>query len=70
MGKDIKNKPDIDIDKLRLYNELSQKISIGLKLAWRKLVIKSAANNQSLVIKVNGEIKTVPAKELLKDLEL
>jgi len=48
---------------------LAQKIEIGLKRAWRKLVIETAAKNQSLVIKVNGEIKTVPAKDLLAELE-
>ena len=47
--------------------ELSKKIEAGLKLAYRKLYEKRAANNETVVISVNGIIKRVPAKELLKD---
>lgn len=49
-------------------DELSAKVVLGLQKALRKLVETSAAENRSLVIKVNGEIKKVPAKELLKTL--
>ena len=49
-------------------DELSAKVILGLQKALRKLVETSAAENRSLVIKVNGEIKKVPAKELLKTL--
>ncbi len=49
--------------------ELSKKIFNGLKLAYRKLYEERAANNETVVISVNGEIKHVPAKELLKDLD-
>ena len=47
-------------------SEFSTKVMLGLQKAIRKLVETSAAENRSLVIKENGEIKTVPAKELLK----
>ncbi len=47
--------------------ELSKKIFAGLKLAYRKLYEKRAANNETVIISVNGEIKRVPAKDLLKD---
>jgi len=47
-------------------SELSQKVLIGLRKAIRKLVESSAANNENLVIgNKDGEIKIVPAKELL-----
>lgn len=46
-------------------DELSEKILKGMKEASRKLVEESAANGRSLVISVNGEIKKVPAKDLL-----
>ena len=47
--------------------ELYKKIQAGLKLAFRRLYEQKAANNETVVISVNGEIKRVPAKELLKD---
>jgi len=47
--------------------ELLNKIEAGLKLAVRRLYEQKAANNESAVICVNGEIKRVPAKDLLKD---
>ena len=47
-------------------SELSEKVLTGLRKALRKLVETSAANNESLVIAdKDGNIKTVPAKELL-----
>ena len=69
MGADTKNGQVIANDRVKALNEFTQKIETGLKDAWRKLVIKSAEADQSLVIKVNGEIKLVPAKELLEGLE-
>ncbi len=46
--------------------ELSEKVLIGLRKALRKLVESSAANNENLVIgDKDGNIKIVPAKELL-----
>jgi hypothetical protein len=47
-------------------DELSEKVMTGLKKALRKLVEKSAVENRSLIVKIDGEIKSVPAKELLK----
>ena len=55
--------------KTEKHDILRAKIEAGLKAAWRKLVIESAAKNRSLVLKVNGEIKHVPAKELLAGLD-
>ena len=49
--------------------ELSKKIDAGLKLAYRRLYEKRAANNETVIISVNGEIKHVPAKDLLKDFD-
>ena len=49
-------------------NEFTVKVMLGLQKALRKLAETSAAENKSLVVKINGEIKKVPAKELLKAL--
>ena len=46
----------------------ADKVLYGLRKALRKLVEESAANGESLVIKRDGEIKDVPAKDLLKTL--
>ena len=45
--------------------ELFSKILEGMKKASRKLVEESAAQGRSLVISVNGEVKDVPATQLL-----
>ena len=51
------------------WNELSEKIIGGVNKALRKLVETSAANNDSLVISDGkGNVKSIPAKELLKTL--
>jgi len=44
---------------------LFKKVLQGMNDATRKLVEESAASGASLVISVNGEVKKVPAKELL-----
>ena len=44
---------------------LFKKIVKGMNDATRKLVEESAAAGESLVISVNGEVKNVPAKDLL-----
>lgn len=50
-------------------NELSVIIINGVNKALRKLAESSAANNESLIIgDKDGNIKSVPAKELLKTL--
>ena len=46
-------------------DELSDKILKGMTEASRKLVEKSAASGRSLVISEDGEVKRVPAKDLL-----
>ncbi|WP_431213851.1 hypothetical protein ACQ86N_02830 [Puia sp. P3] len=46
-------------------DQLSDKILKGMTEASRKLVEESAAKGRSLVISEGGEVKRVPAKELL-----
>jgi len=46
-------------------NELSEKILRGVAKASRKLVEESAAKGKSLVVSINGEVRKVPARELL-----
>ena len=47
-------------------NELSEKVLEGMKRALKKLVETSAKNNEDLVIgDKDGNIRTVPAKDLL-----
>jgi len=46
-------------------SELFSKILEGMAKASRKLVEESAAQGRSLVISIDGEVKTVPAKDLL-----
>ncbi len=50
-------------------NELSQRVIGGVRKAVRELIEKSAANDESLIIgDKEGNVKSVPAKELLKTL--
>jgi hypothetical protein len=50
-------------------SELSEKVLKGLKKALRKLFETRAANNQELVVGDKyGNFKSVPAKDLLKNL--
>lgn len=50
-------------------DDLSEKILEGARLAVRRLVEKTAANNGSLVVRdKDGQIRAVPAKELLETL--
>jgi hypothetical protein len=46
-------------------DEISDKILQGMAEASRKLVEQSAASGRSLVISEDGEVKKVPAKDLL-----
>lgn len=46
--------------------EMILKINEGLKLSIRRLYEKMAANNEIAVVAINGEIKHIPAKELLE----
>lgn len=59
----ITNKHNTDI------NELANKVITGVNKALRKLAESSAANNENLIIgDKEGNVKSVPAKELLKTL--
>ena len=50
-------------------DKLSSKILEGVRQASKKLIERSAANNEQLIIAdENGEPICVPAKELLKNL--
>ncbi len=51
------------------FEELSDKIMAGMHKAYRKLVEESAALGRSLVVEIDGEVREVPAKELLKQFE-
>jgi len=53
--------------KLRLSDQLSDKLLFGIRAAVRKLVEQSALQNRSLVVLVNEKHCEVPAKELLKN---
>jgi len=48
---------------------LLNKISLGFKIAYEKLVKESALHGQSLVFGKNGKTVHIPAVELLKDIE-
>lgn len=50
--------------------ELFAKIEFGLKLAIKRLYEQKAANNETAVISINGEIKYVSARELLEKQKL
>ena len=50
-------------------NELAENVINGVNKALRKLVESSAANDENLIIgDKDGNVKSVPAKELLKTL--
>ena len=50
-------------------NELAANIINGVNKALRKLAESSAANNENLIVgDKDGNVKSVPAKELLKTL--
>lgn len=46
-------------------SELFSKILEGMRKASKKLVEESAAQGRSLVISIDGEVKDIPAKDLL-----
>lgn len=51
-------------------DEFAEKILLGARLAYKKLVIETAGKDGSLIVRdKEGTIREVPAKELLKDLE-
>lgn len=56
-------------DKQLNMAEFSEKILEGMRIAIKKLVEKSAANNEELIIGTeDGSFKSVPAKDLLDSL--
>ncbi|MGJ1483176.1 hypothetical protein [Sphingobacterium multivorum] len=56
-------------DKVNIENiNLAERIRLGVQKALRKLAEESAAKSESLVVKVDGKIQEVPAKELLMNL--
>jgi len=56
-------------DKVNIENiNLAERIRLGVQKALRKLAEESAAKGESLVVKVDGKIQEVPAKELLMNL--
>lgn len=56
-------------DKVNSENiNLAERIRLGVQKALRKLAEESAAKGESLVVKVDGKIQEVPAKELLINL--
>ena len=60
----MKENNRIDID------ELTEKVLQGVKKAVRELIKASAANDEELIIgDKDGNIKSVPARELLRDLQ-
>lgn len=59
---------NIDASLFSDKNSFTDKILYGVQKALRKLAEEAAAKDESLVVKIDGEIKDVPAKELLKTL--
>ena len=60
--------PSMSNERLSI-SDLSDKVLRGSKKALRKLVETKAANNQNLIVgDEHGNFKSVPAKEILKNL--
>jgi len=58
-----------NIKGLNQDSTFSDKVMVGLKIALRKMAEEAALNDESLVIgDKEGNVKWVPAKELLKTL--
>jgi len=57
-------KNDVNISQL----PFAERVQIGVQRALRKLVEESALKGESLVVKIDGEVKDVPAKDLLANL--
>jgi hypothetical protein len=49
--------------------ELGDKIMLGFRMAYEKLVRESALHGESLVFGQNGKTVYIPAVELLKEIE-
>lgn len=58
-----------NIDPINLNSTFTEKVMVGLKKALRKLAEEAALNNENLIIgDKDGNVKSIPAKELLKGL--
>jgi len=55
----------INIDSVLEELPLSDRVLLGLRKAMRKLADETAATGGTLVVKKDGVLKEVPAKELL-----
>lgn len=68
-GLSFKSKVSSMDNKKRNIKELSEKVLRGVQEALRKLAEERAANNEELIIgDKDGNVKSVPAKDLLKTL--
>ncbi|MBK1439520.1 hypothetical protein JHJ32_05955 [Parapedobacter sp. ISTM3] len=59
---------DINTSSFSPNTSFGERILYGVQKALRKLAEETAMKGGSLVVKIDGEIKEVPAKELLKTL--
>jgi len=58
-----------NIDHINQDATFTEKVMIGLKKALRKLAEDAASKNESLIVgDKDGNVKSVPAKELLRTL--
>lgn len=56
-----------NVDPINLNSTFTEKVMVGLKRALRKLAEEAALNNENLIIgDKDGNVKSIPAKELLK----
>lgn len=46
----------------------AERVRLGVQKALRKLAEESALKGESLVVKIDGEVKEVPAKDLLANM--
>lgn len=56
------------LDKIADNISFSERVRLGIQKALIKLAHETAEKNGALVVKINGEIKEVAAKELLNSL--
>ncbi|MBE9586909.1 hypothetical protein IM792_20840 [Mucilaginibacter sp. JRF] len=59
---------NIDTSVISSEASFESKVIYGIQKALRKLAEQTALQGGNLVVKIDGEIKDVPARELLKDL--
>ncbi len=45
--------------------DLEEKVSLGLKEAYRKMVVFKKKNNSPLIVSRNGKVVSIPASEIL-----